>query len=185
MPTIRKYKETDKEAVRNICVVTSGLPTETKKDKDFLFLMFNDYYTDFEPDSTFVAVDDDDNAVGYILCAKDFDIYRESMEKFFLPRIRQLGLKYTIMAKTEMFIHSLFKKKYPAHLHIDIHPDYQKMGLGTLMIDALSDYLKGERIYGLMLSAGMNNKGAIAFYGKNGFCKEANIIGSVVMGKKL
>ena len=85
------------------------------------------------------------------------------------------------MAKGEIFVHKLFKKKYPAHLHIDILPDYQHMGAGTLLVNALKEHLKAKGSKGLMLSAGMGNKKAIAFYKKNNFRQVVNLFGSVIM----
>lgn len=181
MAGVRKYLDKDKENLRKICIATSGLPTETEWDRNFLYLMYNDYYSECEKDNCFVFTDDNDEAVGYILCAPDFDAYIERMKKDYLPKIEYLGKKYYLSAKGEILLHSIFKKKYPAHLHIDILPDYQHMGAGTMLVDALKAHLKESGIKGLMLSAGAGNKKAIAFYKKNNFKKIANILGSVIM----
>ena len=82
-------------------------------------------------------------------------------------------------------LHSLFKKKYPAHLHIDISDCCQGQGVGTRLIETLCEHLKEKNVKGLMLSCGMTNKGALKFYRKNGFNQLANIMGSCIMAKKL
>lgn len=181
MANVRPYEERDREDVRRICLETSGLPTENEKDRKFLFYMYNDYYTEFEPESCFVLTDDNDVAQGYVLCAKSFDSYAEIMAKFYLPRILQLSHKYSLMARYEMFLHGLFKKKYPAHLHIDISPDFQGKGGGTALVTALKEHLRDNGVKGLMLSAGEGNRGAIAFYKKNGFKTVNSILGSRIM----
>ena len=181
MITIRKYEEKDRENLLRICVETSSLPTESQKDLDFLNLMFNDYYAIVEPDNCFVAADDNDDAVGYILCAENFDRYYKTFKGLYIPMIKKLGVKYYIMAMSEIAVHSIFRKKYPAHLHIDIMPVCQGKGTGTALMNELKDHLKEKGVSSLMLSCGMGNEKAIRFYKKNGFKMIANIAGSCTM----
>lgn len=181
MANVRAYEQRDKEDVKRICIETSGLPTKEEKDRKFLFYTYNDYYTEFEPESCFVLTDENDVAQGYVLCAKNYDEYVENMEKFYIPRILQLGHSYNFKVKYEMFLHGLYKKKYPAHLHIDISPNFQGKGGGTALVTALKDHLKQSGVKGIMLSAGEGNKKAIAFYKKNGFKTVNSIFGSRIM----
>lgn len=181
MANVRPYEHRDKNDVRRICLETSGLSTEKEKDRKFLYYMYNDYYIEFEPESCFVLTDDNDVAQGYVICAKDFATYADNMSKFYLPRILQLGYKYSLMSRYEMFLHGLYKEKYPAHLHIDISPSFQGKGGGTALITALKEHLHQSGVKGLMLSAGEGNKGAIAFYKKNGFKTVNSILGSRIM----
>lgn len=184
MITIRKYQEKDRENLLKICIETSSLPTESEKDLDFLNLMFNDYYAIVEPDNCFVAADENDEAVGYILCAENFDRYFKTFKGLYLPMIKKLGMKYYTMAISEIAVHSIFRKKYPAHLHIDILPVCQGKGTGTALMNELKDHLKEKGIDTLMLSCGMGNKRAIKFYEKNDFKMIANIAGSCIMVSK-
>ena len=181
MITIRNYKAEDRENLLKICIETSSLPTESKKDLDFLNLMYNDYYAKIEPDNCFVAADDNNNAVGYILCAKNFDDYYKTFRGLYLPLIKKLGVKYYVMAISEISVHRLFKNKYPAHLHIDILPVCQGKGTGTALMNELKDHLKENGVNSLMMSCGMGNKKAISFYKKNNFKMLANIAGSCIM----
>lgn len=184
MITIRKYQEKDRENLLKICIETSSLPTKSKKDLDFLNLMFNDYYAIVEPDNCFVAADENDEAVGYILCAENFDRYFKTFKGLYLPMIKKLGMKYYTMSMSEIAVHSIFRKKYPAHLHIDILPVCQGKGTGTALMNELKDHLKEKGIDTLMLSCGMGNKRAIKFYEKNDFKMIANIAGSCIMVSK-
>lgn len=185
MAKVRPYDSKDRNDVRRVCLETSGLPIKSEKDRKYLFYMYNDYYTDFEPESCFVLADNNDVAQGYILCAKDCSSYAENMAKFYLPRILQLGHKYYLMAKYEILIHGFYRKKYPAHLHIDISPSFQGKGGGTALVNALKAHLKENGIEAVMLSAGEGNKGAIAFYKKNGFKTVGEILGSRIMACEL
>ncbi len=181
MATVRNFQVKDTEKLREICVATSNFATDTQKQKNFLYYLYNDYYTEFEPESCFVLADDNDEAVGYILCAKDFDTYYETFENFFMPRITQLGFKYSFMTHSEILVHRIVKGKYPAHLHIDIMPDYQGKGYGRKLISALKNHLKEQGIPNVMLSVGATNKGVIAFYEKNGFRSVKNFFGNKIM----
>ena len=152
-----------------------------KNMEEFLYLMFNDYYAIVEPGNCFVAADDNDEAVGYILCAENFDRYYKTFKSLYIPMIKKLGIRYYVMAMSEIGVHSLFKKKYPAHLHIDILPVCQGKGTGTALMNELKDHLKEKGVDSLMLSCGMGNEKAIRFYKKNNFRMIANILGSCIM----
>ncbi len=184
MITIRKYEDKDRENLLKICIETSSLPTEEKKDLDFLNLMYNDYYASVEGSNCFVAVDENDEAVGYILCAENFDRYYKTFGGLYMPLIKKLGFKYYTMALGEIGVHSIYRKKYPAHLHIDILPVCQGQGTGTALVNALKEHLKSKGINSVMLSCGMGNQRAIKFYKKNDFKMVANIAGSCIMVSK-
>ena len=185
MINIRKYEEKDKELLRDICIKTSKLPTDTINQRKFLTLLYNDYYTEVEGHNCFVAVDENDVAVGYILCAEDFRKYSEAFKKRYLPQIKKLGLSYYFMAIAEMTGHSLFCKKYPAHLHIDILDVCQGQGVGTRLVNELKNHLKSKNVPALMLSCGGDNTMAVKFYKKNNFKVVKNLAGSYIMGIEL
>lgn len=182
MINIRKYQDKDKEYLRDICIKTSKLPVGTETERKFLTLMYNDYYTEIEGRNCFVAVDESDIPVGYILCAEDFNTYAKIFKKAYLPQIRKLGMKYYFMAVTEMVGHKLFSKKFPAHLHIDILDICQGQGVGTKLVNELKAHLKSKNIPALMLSCGGDNTMAVKFYKKNNFEVIKNLAGSYIMG---
>ena len=185
MISIRKYEDKDKELLREICIKTSKLPVETLDQRKFLTLMYNDYYTEVEGRNCFVAVDENDVAVGYILCAENFKNYSAVFRKKYLPEIKKLGINYYFMAIAEMVGHSLFSKKYPAHLHIDILDVCQGQGVGTRLMNELKNHLKNKNIPALMLSCGGDNTMAVKFYKKNNFKVIKNLAGSYIMGIEL
>ena len=184
MINIRKYQPKDKENLRRICIETSKLPNEKQIDKDFLTVAYNDYYTENEPDNIFVAVNEDDEAVGYILCSENFHDFYDIIKKFYLPEIKELGFNYYTMMLGEIFVHKLYSKKYPAHLHIDILDVCQGQGVGTRLMNELKAHLKAKKINNVMLSCGMSNKQAIKFYLKNDFKIVKNFFGSAVMASE-
>ena len=67
---IRQLQPKDKENCRTVCHQTATAPKYVKS-KDLVCLLYCDYYVDNEADNCFVVTDEDDNAIGYILCAED------------------------------------------------------------------------------------------------------------------
>ena len=167
--TVRQFQPEDREAVRQVCLETSSFPLEKKGMKEFILTLYNDYYTEAEPENCFVAENEDGKVIGYLLCARNFDEYYKIFKGLYLPQIKKLGVNYYFMAMGEIFTHKAFSKKYPAHLHIDLTTDCRRKGVGTKLMNALKAHLKAENVDSLMLSCGLSNKSAISFYKKNGF----------------
>ena len=171
MPRIRKYKKEDREAVQYICLQTSVGEKSPMEWQRHILNLYCNYYIDCEPENVFVAVDDSDRPVGYIFCSTDFDIFKFIFTRDYLPILRCLGKNRVITARLELLAHQLFRKDYPAHMHIDILPEYQKMGLGTKLLQELFSYLKEKNCPGLQLICDTGNDGGFAFYQKYGFEK--------------
>ena len=58
---------------------------------------------------------------------------------------------------------------FPAHLHIDVLPGYQRMGAGTMLMDTLIAHLTEKKSKGVMAFCEKKNKKAMSFYKKYGF----------------
>ena len=71
--TIRPYRPEDWDRLRQICRETAAKPFQrTGRTLEAVTLIYNDYFTAYEPDHIFVLADESDRAVGYILCAADY-----------------------------------------------------------------------------------------------------------------
>lgn len=182
---IRKYDKKDKEAAIKILIETSRLPAETENDIKYLRLLYNDYYTEVEPENCFVAVDESDEAVGYIICAENHGKFLKTFKRFYLPEIKELGIRSYIQALMDIYGHTFFAKKYPAHLHINVLNVCQGQGTGTQLMDALKNELRSKGVKGLMLSCAADNDGAIRFYKRNGFKVLAVVAGGCIMAIEL
>ncbi|MBQ2759154.1 MAG: GNAT family N-acetyltransferase [Clostridia bacterium] len=165
---IRPYKEKDKENVRFVCLNSDGPDTFSDIGREFLLTTYCDYYTEQEPVNCFVATDENDNAVGYILCAENFDKFKEIFIEEYTSRLSHSEFHCNESKKTVLMIEK-FKDEYPAHLHIDLLPDYHRKGLGTLLMDALCTHLKAKGVKGIMLTLWCKNTNACRFYEKYGF----------------
>ncbi len=185
MAAVRPYEPKDKENVRIICLETGPSNAYEPKERALLLACFCDYYIENEPENCFVVADDGDNAVGYIFCTGDFDRYYEIFRRKYIPAAREASLSKGIMAWFTTFPTRYYAKKYPAHLHIDILPDYQRQGFGSKLMDANINNLKAKNVPAVMLVCGSKNQKGINFYKKYGFKKVVNIFGFTVMGMDL
>ncbi|MBQ8209086.1 MAG: GNAT family N-acetyltransferase [Clostridia bacterium] len=166
---VRPYKSTDRADFINICLKTAGEINYKKNEDKFITALYCEYYIENEPENCFALTDDEDNAVGYIICSINYGHYRKNINKQ-LKYIHSLGIRHYLFALGEVIGHGLYKKKFPAHLHIDILPDYQHSGGGTMLMNELKKHLKSNGINSVHLMVNSGNKNAVKFYKKNGFC---------------
>lgn len=184
--TIRPYQKKDYRYVQDICFATNTiLEEDTPLNRAVLCAMYCDYYLDNQAEHCFVAVDENDLPVGYVLCCVDDDDYDEKMDELYLPIVRKLNSTqfFHFNAQRKIKQHYI-RNGYTAHLHIDVLPDYHRQGIGTQLINALETQLKQMYVEGLHLVCGAKNTVARAFYEKNNFADIDYITGGVVYGKK-
>ncbi len=181
---IRPYAPRDRARLREICLATAPPRVyEDAKLREWILLMYSDYYAECEPETCFVAVDDADTAVGYVISAPDWRQYRRQFLPY-LPRVWRCSRK---AAKNWLFhpVEGVFAKEYPAHLHIDILPEYQRLGLGHQLMDALAAALRERGVPGVALGCGSGNTKGNAFYEKYGFTRLGETRGTILWGLKL
>ncbi|MEE1503768.1 MAG: GNAT family N-acetyltransferase, partial [Acutalibacteraceae bacterium] len=166
---IRKYQEKDFEATKYVCLNDMLGKEGYEKIIEYVEVMFCRYYLEKEPENCFVAVDENDNVIGYTYGVADYDTYQENFSEYINAVAEIEDRRFLAEALTEMYDHAIYKKDYPAHLHIDILPDYQSKGIGSKLIKAFCDNLKEQNVKGVMLIVGSENEGARRFYERNGF----------------
>lgn len=167
--TIRPYKETDREAVHDACLYCDGPDNFSESTKNFLFATYCDYYIEREPFNCFVATDENDKAVGYIICAEDFDKFIKIFNEEYFTRIPEEDTSCRFYASTANEVQKKYKDDYPAHLHIDILYTHHRLGLGRRLMDALISHLKEKGVKGVVLSVNAKNEKGVNFYKKYGF----------------
>ncbi len=167
--TIRPYESKDKENVRFVHLNSDGPCKSSKRGTNFSLAVYCDYYIEKEPENCFVAVDESDKAVGYVICAENFDRFYPVFIDEYYTKIKSWEFKRRKSALRSVIPHEKYKNEYPAHLHIDILPDYQHIGLGRKLMDALCNHLRPKDINGVMFTVWHKNYNAIKFYEKYGF----------------
>lgn len=182
---IRPYQEKDKDDVRFICLNSEGPNTDSANTNRFVLNTFCDYYLEQESENCFVAVDENDKAIGYIICAENYDKYYSCFIKEYLPRFRFYQFIRRREAKLSSVPQRNHKAEYPAHLHIDVLPEYQRMGIGSKLVDTLCAHLKSKGISGVMLTTGTINERGRNFYKKYGFTELEIYKDDAVYGLKI
>ncbi len=172
MVEVRKYESKDKDGVRFACLNSEGGGMSDELC-EFILHIFCDYYVEKEPENCFV-LSDDGKAVGYVICAESFKEFKPVFDAEYAPQIAHMGEDRIKWAEEAYLLHEKHCEKYPAHLHIDILPEYQRSGWGGKLIKALFEHLKNKGVNGVMLTTGTGNETANGFYKKYGF-KELEI----------
>lgn len=166
---IRPYKPEDREAVRRICCDTGfmGNPIDPLfSDRELFADFLTVYYTDYEPESSLVAVDPEtDQVVGYLLGCLRYRANTWRTLQILLTRVIPLGLyrylTFRYNRETRRYLYWLvFKgvrqtpKALPrsAHYHINL----------------LQKYRTGPDVRGLMFRfwKEAQDRGARAVYGQ-------------------
>ena len=183
---VRPYQKKDFRYVQDICVATSKYADEeTPLTRAELCATYCDYYLDNQSDYCFVAVDDDDIPVGYVLCSVDRDDYEEKMAELYLPLVRKLNSSEYYNATAEIKVTGRYVRQgYLAHLHINVLKQYQRQGIGTQLITTLENKLRDMFVEGMYLICSNKAEEARAFYEKMGYEDIDFLSGVIVYGKK-
>ena len=179
---IRPYEPGDKEDVRFICLNSEWPCDMDARGCHFILTTYCDYYIEKEPENCFVAVNDENRAVGYIICTENYDRFRPVFLREYVPRIPAEDPERREDAVNSTLLQEKFKALYPAHLHIDLLPEYQRMGLGHRLVDTLRAHLKEKNVPGVMLTVGGQNRVGQSFYKKYGFERLDETPGDVAFG---
>lgn len=183
-PIIRKFEARDKEAVRTITHDTALMGEPASKFLDAEEIVSDAltlYYTDYEPQSCFVA-ELDGIVIGCLIGAKN----KAASEKIISSKIsrslfwKALGGGFFFKKKNIVFIFKVlagilkgefkapdFNQKYPATLHINIKKGFRGLRVGHYLIEAYLNYLKEARVKGVHLAT-MSKEGG-EFFSNCGF----------------
>ena len=183
---IRPYKTEDRNALRTLCcnVADSGGPIENFfPDREVAEDMLTKYYTDYEPESTFVAYCDG-RLAGYINGCMDNRRYGLVTFWLLMPALLLKAFKRGVFFRPE--IHELlrgalknwrrvfvWRKKsfhsHQGHLHIGIAGDFRGQQVGRDLLNTLVTHAAGMNIVELAASVHDGNKAACVFFDKQGF----------------
>lgn len=182
---IRKYRASDREAVRSICFLTGlmGTPVESiYGDKESFADMFSGYYTDVEPESAWVAVpeDDENHVVGYLLGCVDsrraWDPARVGAKHAFLRgllfRPGTAGFFFRLLGDVirDGGVHRtpVDYDAFPAHFHTNLLPA-ARGGVGVRMHDVFVAHLCKLGVVGVHAETMAHNERALMITRKLGY----------------
>lgn len=185
MITIRQALPEDLKRVEYICRMTAGpLSQSDEYAGNVTAKVYSTYYIREEYKTCFL-LDDDGEAVGYVLCAPDCRRFAKIYRSVDAPAIMKLEKRSGYLAYAIPLLYLFFGSKYPAHLHIDILEGYRGGGNGSRLIETLLNKLKADKVKGVMLAVDTENTKAVHFYEKNGFHKVFSLASCTVMAQKL
>ena len=181
---IRKYKKEDRQTLRDIAFDTALIGESADvffDDREILSDYLTMYYTDYEPQSCFVA-EREGKIIGYLIGAKDVNVLKKVFIVKIVPRllIKVISRGMLLRRKNIVFAFSCligflkgefkmpdFSKDYPATLHINITKAFRNSNIGSMLIAGYLDYLTKEDVKAAHLAT-MSDKAA-SFFGKSGF----------------
>jgi ribosomal protein S18 acetylase RimI-like enzyme len=182
-PVIRLYRETDRDAMFDICIRTGEAGGDARgvyRDHDLLPDIFAAPYAALEPDLAFV-LDDGGRAVGYIVGTSDTARFVKEFRERWLPLVADRHpplageptdpdeFMTTLLYRPERMLEEPELADYPAHLHIDLLPEYQGKGYGRGLMRALLGALHEAGAPLVHLGMVTANTNARAFYDRVGF----------------
>lgn len=199
---IRPYQKQDRQALRTICcdVADQGKPIENIfPDREIAADLLTNYYTDYEPQSTFVAVSGN-QVVGYINGCLDNRRYGLVLFWLLIPKLLVKGFKRGLFFKPQIqqMIGGALKNwrrlftwrkksfhSHQGHMHIGVDGTCRGKGVGRQLISALVEYAAGKGIDELTASVHGANEAGIKFFESQGFViKERNSMVQVKQGKE-
>ena len=181
---IRKFNSKDRTQVRQINHDTAfmGEPASVFfEGKELIIDALSLYFTDYEPQSCFVA-EINGEVLGYLIGTKNAAASDKVISDKIILRLFWSALLSGALFKKKnlIFIFKLllslakgefrapdFKKEYPAILHINIKIGFRGLDIGSKLISVYLEYLKHENIAGVHLAT-MSEK-AGEFFLKQGF----------------
>lgn len=164
---IRSYRASDRAAVRDLCCQTGflGEPIDPVYEDHELFADFlTTYYTDKEPESSFV-LEVEGEIRGYLLGSRkplwnQFYAFRQNLWLF----VRAVSRYFGYNQRSRRFVRWMIShgwREVPAaprrtpHFHINLLPDARKVSTTRALLSAYFSYLyrRGEkRVYGQIVT---------------------------------
>jgi GNAT superfamily N-acetyltransferase len=146
-------KENRLKDLQDIFFLTAKTPLKSEDEKKSLFQKYAQPYIEHWPDFVFFACDEKTGrTMGYLIGCVDAKQAQEV--------ISPLQKSYDLFSDLH--------KKYPAHLHINIHPDFQGHGVGTFLVQEFIVELKKFGAKGVHILTAPNERN-VDFYFKNKF----------------
>lgn len=146
--------DTERDAFREIFFLSSSRKNfASPEEKEAFFKKWTDYYLCFAAHLIMVAKDNDGRLLGYLTGCADS---RSALSYF-----AKVNPSYSLFA--DQF------QAFPAHFHINCHPDARGKGVGSQLVNHFIENLNGIHGAHIVTSPDAENR---HFYRKNGFTHE-------------
>jgi ribosomal protein S18 acetylase RimI-like enzyme len=184
---IRPYRPADHDAVYDVCVRTGAASQDARglySTDDLVPDIYAGPYLLLEPDLAFV-LDNGQRAVGYVIGTADTEGFVLAYAERWIPLLRQRyrpPVRGTPDAapesQEERQLANMFDPErlirpelapHPAHLHINLLPDYQGGGFGRLMVGRFLAAAAAQGAPSAHLAVYTSNTAARGFYTRLGW----------------
>lgn len=183
---IRPYRPEDRDDVRHVCCETGfmGNPIEPVfSDRQLFADFFTSYYTDYEPESTLVAIDEETGQlIGYLLgCSRyHYNSFRQNLiiATRIVPRalFRYLTGRYDKQSRQFLYW-VVFRspgqtpKPVPkaAHFHFNLLPPYRTGRAGRGLVFTYVDNLRAQGIWAVYGQIQIQDEKRTRFFERYGF----------------
>jgi ribosomal protein S18 acetylase RimI-like enzyme len=185
--TVRAYRSTDLPALYDICVRTAASGGDARgvyASDRLVGDIFAVPYATFEPQHTHVLDDGTGTAVGYVLGTSDTPAFVRWYRDVWIPATADrcpppadppVSPDDPLLAMhhhpERMLVPGV--AAWPAHLHIDVLPEFQGGGWGRALITRFLDGLHRAGVPAVHLGMSPDNVKARAFYDRLGFTEIA------------
>jgi ribosomal protein S18 acetylase RimI-like enzyme len=183
---IRPFNKADRSMVRKICcdVADRGEPIENFfPDREFAADLLTNYYTDYEPESSFVA-EAGGQVVAYVNGCMDNRRYGLAVLFLIVPKLIIKGLFRGVFFRRE--VHQMIKAmiknwrrifvwrkqsfhSHQGHMHIGVAKEFRGKQAGQQLVDTLLAYALGKGITEISASVSDSNTAACHFFERLGF----------------
>jgi ribosomal protein S18 acetylase RimI-like enzyme len=186
---IRPYIKSDRPMVRKICCDTADKGGDIENifpNRELAADILTSYYTDYEPESLFVA-ESNGQVIGYVQGCLNNRRYGLALMFLVLPVFVLKGLFLGVFFQKEFFHFMkgicknwklLFKWRkesfhsHQGHLHIGVSQGYRGQKIGQRLIEKFLEYARGKEIEEVSASVHDKNPAACRFFERLGFANK-------------
>ncbi len=183
---IRHYDVRDRAAIRHICCETAdrGKPVEPFfHDRELFADLLTSYYTDYEPQSAWVA-ECSGQVIGYVTGCLDSQRYRRITAWRIVPKamwdVAQRGSLWSapsvrlLWAGFQTWLRGGFRirhflRDYPAHLHINLQEGFRGQQVGRQLLERFVEQVRDAGRPGVHASVRGDNPASCRFFERVGF----------------
>ena len=211
---IRLYRPSDRHGLRQICCDTAdaGQPVERFfPDRVVFGDLLTTYYTEFEPQSTFIA-DNDGEVVGYTTGCLDTKRFLSVMKWRIVPVVLVKALLrgtlwhpqtvHLLRTNLGLWLKGGHRTRptlndYPAHLHVNLRQGFRGQRLGPRLVEKFCERARDGGALGVHAGVSAENAHACHFFEGLGFVElhrearmrksdgSGDILFTILYGKRL
>lgn len=183
----RAYEPRDRPAVRQIACDTAdrGEPASIFSDREILADALTRYYTDFEPQSLWVA-ESEGRVIGYLSGCLDDDRYQRLIAWRVVPAAIVRAIARGALGRWETwrllvamvrtwrsggFYPRVPLEHYPAHLHVNIQQGFRGQRIGQQLVARFVEQAQAAGLSGVRVGVHEDNLPARRFFERMGFAE--------------